>query len=118
MPQVEANGITIEYESTGEGEPLLLIMGLAGQLTDWSDDFVGEFVQRGFRVIRHDNRDAGLSTEFDWPTPPERQSPEPCCDASPSQPATPSTTWPPTPPGCSMRSTSTPPTSSACRWAG
>lgn len=69
MPQVEANGITLEYEATGEGEPLLLIMGLAGQLIDWSDEFVDHFVERGFRVIRHDNRDAGLSTEFDWPTP-------------------------------------------------
>ncbi len=72
MPQVEANGITIEYEEKGEGEPLLLVMGLAGQLIDWTDDFVDQFVDRGFRVIRHDNRDAGLSTEFDWEPPSRR----------------------------------------------
>ncbi len=72
MPKVEANGITIEYQESGQGEPLLLVMGLAGQLTDWSDDFVNEFVERGFRVIRHDNRDAGLSTAFDWEPPTRR----------------------------------------------
>ncbi len=72
MPQVEANGITIEYEEKGEGEPLLLVMGLAGQLTDWTDEFIDELVERGFRVIRHDNRDAGLSTEFDWEPPSRR----------------------------------------------
>ena len=69
MPQVEANGITIEYQEKGEGEPLLLVMGLAGQLIDWTDEFVDLLVDRGFRVIRHDNRDSGLSTEFDWETP-------------------------------------------------
>lgn len=71
MSFVEANGISICYEESGEGEPLLLIMGLAGQLIDWSDEFVQTLVDRGFRVIRHDNRDAGLSTEFDW-EPPSR----------------------------------------------
>jgi pimeloyl-ACP methyl ester carboxylesterase len=71
MPFVDANGISICYEESGEGEPLLLIMGLAGQLIDWSDGFVETLVDRGFRVIRHDNRDAGLSTEFDW-EPPSR----------------------------------------------
>lgn len=69
MPQVTANGITIEYEESGHDEPLLLVMGLAGQLTDWTDEFVQELVDRGFRVIRHDNRDAGLSSEFDWEPP-------------------------------------------------
>lgn len=69
MPQVTANGITIEYEESGDGEPLLLVMGLAGQLIDWTDEFIAELVDRGFRVIRHDNRDAGLSSEFDWEPP-------------------------------------------------
>ncbi len=72
MPQVTANGITIEYEEKGTGEPLLLVMGLGGQLIDWTDEFVDEFVERGFRVIRHDNRDSGLSTEFDWEPPTRR----------------------------------------------
>ncbi len=69
MPSVEANGITIEYERTGAGEPLLLVMGLAAQLTAWPEQFVTELVGRGFEVIRFDNRDAGLSSEFDWEPP-------------------------------------------------
>lgn len=73
MAIVEANGIKICYEDTGgDGEPLLLVMGLGGQLIDWSDGFVAMLVSRGFRVIRHDNRDIGLSTEFDWPVPNRR----------------------------------------------
>lgn len=66
-----SNGITIEYEVRGQGEPLLLVMGLAGQLTDWPEDFVDLFVDEGFQVIRFDNRDIGLSTQTDW-EPPSR----------------------------------------------
>lgn len=66
VPQVEANGITIEYDVRGEGDPLLFVMGLGGQLTSWPDDLVDTWVDRGFKVIRLDNRDSGLSTEFDW----------------------------------------------------
>ena len=71
MAAIDANGITIEYDVRGEGEPLLLVMGLSGQLIDWPDEFVDLLVASGFQVIRFDNRDAGLSTEFDW-TPPSR----------------------------------------------
>ncbi len=69
MAQVQANGITIEYEQHGEGDPLLLVMGLGGQLTDWPDGFVDELAAAGFRVTVFDNRDIGLSTEFDWEPP-------------------------------------------------
>jgi pimeloyl-ACP methyl ester carboxylesterase len=69
MATAQANGITIEYDVHGEGDPLLLVMGLGGQLTAWTADIVDEFVARGFRVIRYDNRDTGLSTEFDWEPP-------------------------------------------------
>ena len=68
MASVQANGITIEYDIHGEGTPLLMVMGLGGQLIDWPIEFVDMFVERGFKVIRFDNRDAGLSTEFDWET--------------------------------------------------
>lgn len=64
MAAIEANGITIEYEIEGEGEPLLLVMGLGGQLTSWPAEFVTTLAQRGFQVIRYDNRDSGLSTTF------------------------------------------------------
>jgi pimeloyl-ACP methyl ester carboxylesterase len=69
MAVVEANGIEIEYHELGAGQPLLLVMGLGGQLIDWPEGFVGELVDRGFRVISFDNRDAGLSTEFSGPPP-------------------------------------------------
>jgi pimeloyl-ACP methyl ester carboxylesterase len=71
MPSVEVHGTTIEYDERGEGRPLLLVMGLSGQLVDWPDELVDLFVARGFRVIRFDNRDSGLSTEFAW-DPPSR----------------------------------------------
>ena len=69
MAQIEANGITIEYEQYGSGEPLLLIMGLGGQLTDWPEGFPQDLAAEGFQVTIFDNRDIGLSTEFDWEPP-------------------------------------------------
>ena len=69
MAAITANGITIEYEIEGAGEPLLLVMGLGEQLTTWPDELVAMFVAAGFRVIRFDNRDVGLSSAIDW-TPP------------------------------------------------
>ena len=66
MARVKANGIEIEYESIGnEGDPtILLIMGLGAQLTLWPDSFCAGLAGRGFRVVRYDNRDVGLSTDF------------------------------------------------------
>jgi pimeloyl-ACP methyl ester carboxylesterase len=65
--QLSANGVRLEVELHGpqDGEPLLLIMGLGMQLVAWPDGFVGELAARGFRVIRFDNRDVGLSQSFD-----------------------------------------------------
>jgi pimeloyl-ACP methyl ester carboxylesterase len=65
--QISANDISIEVEDHGppNGEPLLLVMGLGMQLVAWHEDFVASLVQRGFRVIRFDNRDIGLSQRFD-----------------------------------------------------
>jgi pimeloyl-ACP methyl ester carboxylesterase len=67
MPSATANGITIEYETAGDPDdpPLLLIMGLGGQLIAWDDDFVATLAARGFYVVRFDNRDVGRSTWFD-----------------------------------------------------
>ncbi|MGI9599209.1 MAG: alpha/beta fold hydrolase [Acidimicrobiales bacterium] len=66
MAKVLVNGMTIEYETYGDGEPLLLVMGLGGQLTSWPAGFVELLAQR-FRVIAFDNRDSGLSSETDGP---------------------------------------------------
>lgn len=66
MPQIQANGIQIEYESHGDpaNPALLLVMGLGAQLTLWPIELVEALVERGYHVIRHDNRDIGLSEKF------------------------------------------------------
>ncbi len=65
--QIQANGIQIEVEDSGptHAPAVLLIMGLGMQLTAWPEIWVQTLVQAGFRVIRFDNRDCGLSTSFD-----------------------------------------------------
>ena len=63
--------VELEYETIGDpsGEPLLLVMGLGMQLIHWDRELCELFAERGFRVIRFDNRDAGLSTKIDAPVP-------------------------------------------------
>ncbi len=69
--KIEANGIHIEVEDTGadgsqKGRPVvLLIMGLGMQLVAWPPALVQSLVDAGYRVVRHDNRDIGLSQHFD-----------------------------------------------------
>jgi len=67
MAQARANGITLEYETFGnrQSPPLLLIMGLGGQLVLWPEDFCRALADAGYYVLRFDNRDVGLSTKFD-----------------------------------------------------
>jgi len=66
VAKVKANGIEIEYETAGDkADPaLLLVMGLGAQLTIWPDSLVERLAKQGFHVIRYDNRDTGLSTDF------------------------------------------------------
>ncbi|HKA07361.1 MAG TPA: alpha/beta hydrolase [Gemmataceae bacterium] len=65
--RVQTNGITIAYESFGpeDRETVLLIMGVGAQLTAWHVELCEDLVRRGYRVIRYDNRDVGLSTRFE-----------------------------------------------------
>ena len=65
--QISSNGIALEVEDQRppSGEPLLMIMGLGMQLTGWPEGLVQQLLAQGFRVIRFDNRDAGLSQAFD-----------------------------------------------------
>ncbi|MBC7598381.1 MAG: alpha/beta hydrolase [Polaromonas sp.] len=69
--KIKANGIDIEIEDTGSdasGQPrpaVLLIMGLGMQLVAWPPAMVQALLDAGFRVIRMDNRDIGLSQKFD-----------------------------------------------------
>lgn len=64
MTSVEANGIAVEYAETGarDAPVILLIMGLGMQLVAWPQSFCEGLAARGFRVVRFDNRDVGLST--------------------------------------------------------
>jgi pimeloyl-ACP methyl ester carboxylesterase len=73
MPSAKANGIDIEYDTFGDpADPaMLLIMGLATQLTAWDPRFCGMLAERGYHVIRFDNRDIGLSTAFDQVPDPD-----------------------------------------------
>jgi len=69
--QLKANGIAIEIEDSGAdgaqaARPVvLLIMGLGMQLIAWPQPFVQALEDAGFRVVRFDNRDVGLSQHFD-----------------------------------------------------
>lgn len=63
--KIEANGIDVEIDdSGGTGEAVLLLMGLGGQLIHWPPQFCEPLRDAGYRVIRMDNRDAGLSRIF------------------------------------------------------
>ena len=66
MPRIKANGIELEYVIDGapDARPLLAIMGLGAQLIRWPQAFVDKLAARGFRVIRFDNRDIGLSEKI------------------------------------------------------
>src|ERR671914_512351 len=71
-----ANGIEIAYETIGDpsNPALLLVMGLGTQLIHWDLELCERFAERGFHVIRFDNRDAGRSTYVDAPVPNIRRA--------------------------------------------
>ena len=61
-----SNGIQLAYDRFGDpqGQPLLLIMGLGTQMIAWDEAFCGQLAERGYHVIRFDNRDIGQSTHL------------------------------------------------------
>ena len=67
VPHIAANEIGIEYEEYGTrlGQPFLLISGYTQQMTSWPQSLIDGLVEAGHRVIVFDNRDVGLSTQFD-----------------------------------------------------
>lgn len=75
MPRTTRTDLQIEYEVCGpqSGEPILLISGLGMQLTRYTETFVGQLLQRGFQVIRMDNRDIGLSDGFEGASLPSQR---------------------------------------------
>ena len=68
------NGIEIAWQEIGDpdGEPLLLVMGLATQMLAWDEAFCAMLAERGFRVVRFDNRDIGRSTKIEAAGVPKR----------------------------------------------
>jgi len=67
MAKANLNSLEVEYETIGNpiSKPLLLIAGLGSQMLAWSDEMCEILANRGFFVIRFDNRDVGLSTKFE-----------------------------------------------------
>lgn len=65
--QIQANNLPIEVDDQGprDAPVVLLIMGLGMQLIAWPQALVDLLIGRGFRVVRFDNRDIGLSQGFD-----------------------------------------------------
>jgi pimeloyl-ACP methyl ester carboxylesterase len=66
MTAISANGVQLEYETFGKSSDpaLVLVIGFGLQLTGWPTAFCEGLAERGFHVIRFDNRDTGLSTKF------------------------------------------------------
>jgi pimeloyl-ACP methyl ester carboxylesterase len=71
MTTAQLGDVEIAYEVDGpdDGVPMLLIMGLGTQLVGWPPDVVQGLADEGFRVVRMDNRDIGLSTRTEGPAP-------------------------------------------------
>jgi pimeloyl-ACP methyl ester carboxylesterase len=64
-------GITLCYETFGDPQdpPVLLVMGLATQMIAWHENFCEQLAERGFYVVRFDNRDIGRSTHMGFRPP-------------------------------------------------
>lgn len=59
--------IQLVYDTFGNSSntPLLLIQGLSWQMIMWDEEFCGMLAEKGYFVIRFDNRDIGQSTHMD-----------------------------------------------------
>jgi pimeloyl-ACP methyl ester carboxylesterase len=68
------NGIEIAYQEVGDTDaaPLMLVMGLGTQMLGWDEEFCVLLAERGFRVVRFDNRDIGHSTMLESAGVPSR----------------------------------------------
>jgi pimeloyl-ACP methyl ester carboxylesterase len=66
MTLVRAGDVELDYERSGSGEPLLLIMGMSGTSLHWSEPFL-DLLREDFDVIVYDHRGVGASTHLDGP---------------------------------------------------
>jgi 3-oxoadipate enol-lactonase len=63
MPKTNVHGLNMYYEFAGEGEPLVLIAGLATDHLGWMETQVPAFAPAGYRCLVFDNRDVGQTDE-------------------------------------------------------
>jgi pimeloyl-ACP methyl ester carboxylesterase len=74
MPEqiARAGDVELAYETFGDpARPaMLLVMGLGTQMLGWREGFCAQLAERGFHVVRYDNRDIGRSTKFSSHRPP------------------------------------------------
>lgn len=63
---IDAGGVELNVQEFGDDSspPLVLIMGLGMQMISWPEIFCKRLASQGYRVIRFDNRDSGLSQKF------------------------------------------------------
>ena len=71
MPVMQANGVELSYHIQGEGEPLLLHMGIGQQWVLWPPDLMNRLEAAGFQVIAYDYRDTGQSSVMEHLGPPK-----------------------------------------------
>lgn len=71
MPHAQSHDVSIYYDTFGfdDGPALVLLCGLGSQVLFWHDEFCYSLVDRGFFVVRVDNRDAGLSGDVPGEAP-------------------------------------------------
>ncbi len=65
------NGVKVAYETLGDpsNETVIFISGLGSQLVYWTDELCQNFIDRGFHVVRFDNRDVGLTSKTEGNPP-------------------------------------------------
>jgi pimeloyl-ACP methyl ester carboxylesterase len=73
---IRTGDVEIVYDTFGDRKcpAMVLIMGLSAQMIIWDDDFCSRLADRGFWVVRFDNRDVGGSTKLDWLGVPDFQN--------------------------------------------
>lgn len=69
----QVGDVEIAYETFGDpGDPaMLLVMGLGIQMIGWDEELCRLWADRGFHVIRFDNRDTGHSSQIEGGPPPD-----------------------------------------------
>lgn len=70
MAMTRVGNVNLYCEEWGSGEPLLLIMGMGANTTDWEPQI--QAIRKEYRLIAFDNRGSGRSDQVDEPVAMER----------------------------------------------